>query len=73
MLRLSIDEAEADRRHQERTRDTKGSVAKRNVLDAHTAQKLGSSAVGVTEVDVTYMSALEQAELLRQFINENAG
>ena len=69
VLNLTIDPEEAERRHVSRTNGQPQSVRERNDADISTAQKLGVVA-GAHEasIDVTYMTADEQATALKDFI-----
>lgn len=71
VMRLVIDETEADRRHGERSGDATQSVADRNKRDKAIAAMLGVTNDGVTELDVTRMDKVEQAEALRRFIGQS--
>lgn len=71
VLRVNIDDEEAERRHGARSTGVDQSVSGRNKDDAAIAAILGDSTDGVTEVDVTNLSADEQAEALRQFIRQS--
>lgn len=70
VLRLIIDEQEADRRHRQRANDTAQTVRDRNRYDAANAVLLGTVKYrdNVSEVDVTDLTQEEQADVLRQFI-----
>lgn len=74
ILRLSIDDGEANRRHVQRVGESAQSVSERNAIDQRTAELLGVTADdGVTTVDVTSMNTAEQANLLREFIRARCG
>jgi cytidylate kinase len=68
VLRLTIDDSEADRRHTIRAGKAAQSVAERNVADRKIAELLGSTEEGVTIVDVSGMDKTQQVDVLRQFI-----
>lgn len=69
VLRLTIDEQEAERRYRHRMGRTGESVTARNERDVLTAQKLGVTVDGAVEVDVSAMDMAAQAEVLRRFIS----
>lgn len=68
VLRLRIDEGEAERRHAGRSGVAARAVAGRNRDDQEIAKLLGSDRAAGQEVDVTGLSPDEQADLLREFI-----
>lgn len=68
VLRLTIDEAEAERRHKVRAGEIAQSVKERNRADAEIHRRLSVPHDGQVEVDVSGMTQEEQAEVLRQFI-----
>lgn len=68
ILRLTIDDAEAERRHARRAGEAAQPVAGRNTADRAIALKLGNVDNADTEVDVTHMTPAEQADILREFI-----
>lgn len=68
VLRITIDSAEAERRHGIRAGEKARSVAARNETDKVTARLLGSTEEGVTLLDVTNLTQKEQADALRGFI-----